>query len=152
MKWFSNIIRSIRVYPFRSIWRLALLLVMLFFLVSFYMNLAPKIDVMVKDQTHEEVISSCETKYYFLKDYAGIGNTLFLYDAVEPEFDQYWEIFDVYDDYTSYLLWYKASEEFDHKTESYKTLAAYYEDRVQTVYDETIYDENRGIIKGFINH
>lgn len=42
------------------------------------------------------------------RDYAGLKETLQLWDLYDPAFDRYWEIVDSYDDYLGWVQWSKA--------------------------------------------
>ncbi len=42
------------------------------------------------------------------RDYAGLRETLRLWDLYDPAFDRYWEIVDDYDDYLGWVQWSKS--------------------------------------------
>lgn len=99
-----------------------------------------------------EALSSCEY-YYYDGEYAGLLNTLELYETEGEEFDKYWEMARAYEAYQKWEVYAKGAELPDideNEKVQYEDKAGGYEKTVRRYYDTSTDSENRSVMKSLI--
>lgn len=129
------------------LWKLLLIAFLSLFLYTMVQVSAEMIiDYNKENMNQADAIERCDG-YYYDRDFAGLRETMILYDLYDEIYDKYWEVVDGYEDYQYCLQARRALAMGDIQ---YMDKAEAYEDLVLSNAKNCKFSDNQNILQEFV--